>query len=118
MTRNPLHPNVTHVSLESRPPKKQQEGMGHKATRKLEKVWVDLSGPHLRSYHGNEYVMDLIDDHTSIMWSIPLKTKDSALHELKAWELARENETGLKVGIYNVDNGELKSHEMEAWLKS
>ena len=41
-----------------------------------------------------------------------------ALPELKAWELARENEMGLKVRMYNVDNGELRSHEMAAWLKS
>ena len=34
--------------------------------------------------------MDLIDDHTNMMWSIPLKSKDIALPELKAWELARE----------------------------
>ena len=28
-------------------PKLHKEGVGHRATRKLEKVWVDLSGPHL-----------------------------------------------------------------------
>jgi hypothetical protein len=43
-----------------------------------------------------------------------LKTKDSAFLELKAWELARESKTGLKVEIYIMDNSELKSNEMEA----
>jgi hypothetical protein len=100
-------------------PKKREEGDGHKATRKLEKVWVDLSGAHaVRSRTGNEYVMDIVDDYTSFPWSIPLKNKDDAFPELKAWELAREAETGLKVGTYITDNGELKSHQMNAWLKS
>jgi hypothetical protein len=71
-------------------PKKRKEGEGHRATRKLEKVWVDLSGPHaVRSRTGNEYVIDIVDDCTSFPWSIPLKTKDNTFLELKAWELAR-----------------------------
>jgi hypothetical protein len=100
-------------------PKKCKEGEGHRAMRKLEKVWVDLSGPHaVRSRTGNEYVMDIVDDCTSFPWSIPLKTKDNTFPELKAWELAQESKTGLKVEIYIMDNSELKSNEMEAWLKS
>ena len=46
-------------------PKTHQEGPGHKATRVLEKVWVDLSGQQLRSRTRNEYVMDIVDDYTS-----------------------------------------------------
>ena len=50
--------------------------------------------------------------------SVPLKNKEEAYQYLKAWETARENETGLKVGTYNVDNGELKSEEVRMWLES
>ena len=90
-----------------------------KATRRLEKVWVDLSGPmDVKSVHGNYYIMNVIDDFSSYLWSIPLKTKDQAYPELRAWELARENETGTKVGTYRTDNGELKTNEMATWLKS
>ena len=99
-------------------PKKCKEGEGHRVTRKLEKVWVDLSGPHaIKSCTGNEYVMDIVDNYTSFPWSIPLKNKDNMFLELKAWELAQESETGLKVKTYITDNGELKSNKMEAWLK-
>jgi hypothetical protein len=62
--------------------------------------------------------MDIVDDCTSFPWSIPLETKANTFLELKAWELARESETGLKVEIYIADNSELKSNEMETWLKS
>ena len=67
---------------------------------------------------GNEYVMDIIDDYTSQLWSIPLKNKDDSFLELKAWELARESQTGQKVGTYITDQGELKSEKMKGWLQS
>ena len=99
-------------------PKIRKEGVGHRVTRKLEKVWVDLSGPHVKSRTGNEYVMDIVDDYTSRVWPIPLKRKSEAFNYLVAWERARELETGLKVGTYITDNGELKSDAMRGWLES
>ena len=99
-------------------PKHRKEGPGHRGTRKLEKVWVDLSGPHVKSRTGNEYVMDIVDDYTSRVWPIPLKRKSDAFDYLIAWERAHELETGLKVGTYITDNGELKSNAMRDWLES
>lgn len=99
-------------------PKTHQEGPEHKATRVLEKVWVDLSGQHLRSRTGNEYIMDIIDDYTSQLWSIPFKNKDDSFPELKAWELACKMETGQKVGTYITDQGKSKSDKMREWLES
>ncbi|KAF9067036.1 hypothetical protein BDP27DRAFT_1148414, partial [Rhodocollybia butyracea] len=61
-------------------PKKREEG--HRATRRLEKVWVDLSGPEARnsachrSRTGNNYIMNIVDDYTSYPWTIPLVNKD------------------------------------------
>ena len=58
-----------------------QEG---KATRRLEKVWVDLSGPHdVVSRTGGRYVMNIVDDHTSFIWSIILKNKSDAFAALQ-----------------------------------
>ena len=97
-------------------PKSREEGPGHRATRELEKVWVDLSGTHVKSRTNNEYVMNIVDDYSSCIWSIPLKGKGDAFADLTAWECARELETGLKVGMYITDNGELKSNNMREWL--
>ena len=99
-------------------PKKCKEGPGHRATRTLEKVWVDLSGQYLRSHTGNEYIMDIVDDFTSQLWLIPLKNKDDSFLELQAWEQAHKSETNQKVGMYITDQGELKSDKMREWLKS
>ena len=99
-------------------PKKHKEGLGHRATRILEKVWVDLSRQHLRSRAGNEYIMNIVGDFTSQLWSIPLKNKDDSFPELQAWERAHESETNQKVGMYITDQGELNSNKMREWLKS
>lgn len=101
-------------------PKKREEGPGHRSQRKLGIVWVDLTGPEdVAARSGHKYIMNLVDDHTSFVWTILLKLKSDALPELKAWELARESETGLKVGIYRTGHdGELNSDAMRAWLAS
>ena len=100
-------------------PKVRETGEGHRATRRLGKVWVDLTGPmSIQSRTGNNYIMNIVDDFTNYPWSIPLKNKNEAYQYLKAWEAARENETGLKVGLYNIDNGELKSEDVKTWLES
>ena len=96
-------------------PKAWEEG--RRATRRLEIVWVDLSGPHnVISQSGNKYVMNLVDDATSFPWLIPIPSKDVAYSEVKTWELAWENETSTKVGTYRTDNRELKSKVLDEWL--
>lgn len=98
-------------------PKKRQEGVGHRATRKLEKVWVDLTGPRdVEARGGYRYIMNIVDDCTSNHWSIPLRLKSDSFSQLRAGTSLQENLTGLKLGTFCADNGELKSHEMEGWL--
>jgi hypothetical protein len=84
---------------------------GPKAAEVLDIVYIDLTGPHLQSANGNKYSMNLIDDATSLIWAIPIKLKSAAVGVLKEWVLRVERETGRKVGIFRVDNGELKSVE-------
>ncbi|KAI5896417.1 uncharacterized protein SCHCODRAFT_01056904, partial [Schizophyllum commune H4-8] len=63
---------------------------GPRATRKLDVVAVDLIGEEaVRSIHGNYYSMHIVCEGTSMMWAIPLKTKDEALPRLQEWEQAR-----------------------------
>ena len=100
-------------------PKVHQEGEGHRAMQRLEKIWVDLTGTHaVPSRTGNLYIMNIVDDFTSFPWSIPLKVKSDVFPQLQVWERARENETGLRVGMYRTDHGELKSDDMASWLAS
>jgi transposase InsO family protein len=90
---------------------------GIRADRKLGIVHVDLmEHPDTVSVAGNRYIMDIIDDFSSYAWSIPLVSKSDAFPAMQAWERAREVETGLTVGIFRSDNGELKSSSMREWL--
>lgn len=97
--------------------KKHEEG--RRATRCLEIVWIDMIGPEtVTSRTGSRYMLDILDDYTSHVFSIPPKTKDQAYPVLQAWQLEVEAKTGEKVKMYSVDNGtELKSEAVETWLK-
>ena len=98
--------------------KKREEGK--RATRCLEIVWIDMMiGPESVVLHtGNQYMLDIVDDYTNYVFSIPLKTKDQAYPALWAWQLEVKTETGEKVRMYSVDNGtELKSEAVDTWLK-
>jgi hypothetical protein len=88
-----------------------------RANRQLGIVHVDLMG-HLDvvSATGHKYIMDIIDDFLSYSRAIPLTSKSDAFPLLVTWECACELKTGLKVGIYHSDNGELKSDAMHEWL--
>jgi hypothetical protein len=57
-----------------------KEREGARATKRLEKVYVDLSGPHsVMSRSGFKYIMNFIDDHSGYNWTRLLKAKSDAL---------------------------------------
>jgi transposase InsO family protein len=87
-----------------------------KATRPLERVYVDLCGPMPVSSRSNRlYSMNVIDDFSSYVWSLPLRSKDEAAPILQSWHRAVENQCGERLKILVTDNGELSSHAMTAW---
>lgn len=101
-------------------PKAREKGNGHKAMRRLEKVWVDLAGPSaVVSHTGNYYVMNIVDDYSDKPWSIPLKGKDDAFRELKAWILAYENESGKILKVLRTGHDEeLNGDTHKEWYRS
>jgi hypothetical protein len=69
-----LPPKCHHCALGKQshtPVPKAREG--NKADKRLGKVYVDLCGPMaVTSHAGNLYSMNLIDDFTGYVWSVPL----------------------------------------------
>ena len=64
-------------------------------------------------------MLDIVDDFTSMSWSIPMKNKKEAFLAVQAWEKMHKNETGLKAGKYHTGfDGELNGMQMQAWLES
>jgi len=92
---------------------------GIRATRPLERVYVDLCGPMPAvSRSGRLYSMNAIDDFTGYVWSLPLRLKSKASDVLRAWHRAVENQSGHKLKILVTDNGELVSNSMKDWCTS
>src|SRR5277367_4952763 len=67
------------TNLSTPVPKKREEGPGHQATRRLGKIWIDLTGPTaVMSRHGHNLIMNILDDYMSYLWSIMLANKAEA----------------------------------------
>ena len=91
---------------------------GRKATGRLERVFIDLCGPMPAvSKFGHLYSMNIIDDFSSYVWSLPLQHKSDAINVLQAWHHTVERQTGEKLKIITTDNGELVSNSMTAWCR-
>ena len=49
----------------------------------LEHIYIDLCGPQpVASCTGNKFSMNVIDDFSGYVWSLPLKLKSDAIHVL------------------------------------
>ena len=59
--------------------------------------------------------MNIIDDYTSYVWTIPLKMKDEAAPSLMNRYCAVKNQSGHRLKILVTDNGELVSKSMVNW---
>ena len=89
---------------------------GLKATRRLERVFVDLTGPiHVTSKSGRRYSMNIIDDFSSYVWTIALRSKDEASIAIKVWHRLVENLSGASLKSIVTDNGELLSQSVTDW---
>jgi len=89
---------------------------GEKAKRPLECVFVDLCGLiRPLSSSGKLYSMNIIDDFSSYVWTVPLSSKGEAAPSLQNWHCAVENQLGHCLKILISDNGELVSQSMAEW---
>ena len=85
-------------------------------TKQLERVFINLCRPMpCVSKYGHLYSMNVIDDFSSYVWSLPLKSKSKAVNVLWVWHRAVENQTGEKLKVIITDNGELTSKTTRAW---
>jgi hypothetical protein len=89
---------------------------GERANALLGRVYVDLCGPmSIPSRTGRLYSMNIIDDFSGFIWSIPLCFKDEAAPALKAWLLGLKVQTPHRLKSFVTDNGELASLHIHQW---
>ena len=91
-----------------------------RARRPLELVHMDLCSMPTLSKSGAKYFLTITDDATHELWAVPLKHKNEALPNYKAWVTAVEakhSAAGHKVAAVRSDNGgEFISKEFDALL--
>jgi Integrase core domain len=92
---------------------------GGRATRKLAKVFSDITGPEdIGSTTGDKYVLNFIDDYSSMSWLFPLKKKSDPFSAFQDWLALVKRESHEAVHIFRTDNrGEYTSDEFESYLK-
>ena len=92
---------------------------GVRASLPLKHVYIDLCGPMpFASKTGHLYSMNVIDDHTSYVWSLPLKLKLDAATALYRWHYTMENQLGHKLKKIVTDNSELVSKTITNWCST
>ena len=92
---------------------------GKKATERLGRVYVDLCGQMaVMSRSRKLYCMNIIDDFSGYVWSIPLHSKSDAFPAFQIWHKAVMVQTGDTLRIIVSDNGELVSKAMADWCQS
>jgi hypothetical protein len=89
---------------------------GARATRWLEHVHIDLSGPHsVLSHSGYRYIMNFIDNFLGYNLTCLLKAKSDAFCTFCAWLSVTEAQSHEKLCYVLTDNGELCSVDMARW---
>ena len=113
-------PKCTHCVLEKQtcsPIPKIWEGP--KATKRLERVFVDLCGPMpCVSHSGHLYAMHVIDDFSGYVWSLPLRSEGDAASVFQLWHKHVTTQTDLPLKNLVTDNGKLVSKSIEIWCQS
>jgi transposase InsO family protein len=97
--------------LHSQIPKIQE---GVKADKRLGRVYADVCGPMaVTSRARNVYALNMIDDFSGYVWSVPLRSKADACVALQTWHKAVTVQSGDILRILVTDNGELVSNSMK-----
>ena len=59
--------------------------------------------------------MNVIDDYSSFVWSLPLRSKAEAAFILKYWLITVKLHTKHRLKCLVTDNGELRSLQIQNW---
>ncbi|CAM9857435.1 unnamed protein product, partial [Chrysoparadoxa australica] len=78
---------------------------GVRAMVKLERVYMDLSGPMPASFGGRRYILSITDDCTRMRWCQFITHKSETTQAVKEWLAQTATAMDLKVRRIRTDNG-------------
>ena len=90
-----------------------------KATRKLQYVHSDLSGPHILSIEEKRWYLTLMCDLTCYKWVyiLPSKSSEVVFKAIEEWVAMVERESGCKVEFIRTDGGREYWGDLTPFLK-
>ena len=89
-----------------------------RASLPFQLIHSDLKSFPIESYHKHRYVIVFVDDYTSFMWTVNLRTKDAALTATKHFIALVENRFDTRIVQWISDaGGEYKSKAFDQMLK-
>jgi transposase InsO family protein len=79
----------------------------YRATKKLQCIHSDLSGPHILSMEKSKYYLTFMDDLTRYKWvkMLPNKKSKHVFKAIEEWVQVVERQTGCKVQTFRTDGG-------------
>lgn len=86
---------------------KMRNRRGETAQRKVEVlqlVHVDTCGPFEPARNGERYFLHILDNHSRMTWTYPIKTRDEAPLCLSKWKAEVERESDTKLKAVRSDN--------------
>ena len=84
----------------------------------MERISGDIIGPRPRSFGGSEYILHLVEHHSSYGMCYFLKTKNEAVKKIIEFLDLCETQTGQKLKEFLSDNGgEFVNYQLEFFLK-
>lgn len=111
----PAHRRLCDPCLKGKMRNKISKTLAEHKKEILALVSLDLAGPFPTSLRGNNYLMQMICNYSRKNWSIPLKSKDQAIPELRRWKAKVELQTGKKVKACRSDNAPELKLVMNQW---
>ena len=111
----PIHRRICEPCKIGKMRKKMSKKLAQHKAEALALVSIDIAGPFVMSIRGYTYFLQIIDNYTRKVWTIPLKTKDEAIPRLQAWRLKQERRTGKKVIACRSDNAPELKEVMNTW---
>ena len=87
-------------------------------TSLLALVSIDICGPLPASREGYTYFLEIVDNYSRKIWSIPLKRRDEAPGELRKWRIKVELQSAQRLLAVRSDNATELKATLDEWCSS
>ena len=81
-------------------------------------ISIDICGQLPLSHEGHAYFLEIIDNYSRKIWTIPLKRREDAPKALREWRVKTELQSGARVMAVRSDNATELKATLDEWCAS